>query len=139
MENRSWSSQTGFVLAAAGAAVGLGNIWSFPRYTAQYGAPFLIAYALMAALAGWPLLMAELAAGRETGMGARGTFRRLTGSSLPGVVAETASLLMMGFYSVLGGCCLRYMLLSLAGVFRPVEREGLALPGLLALEPCRYE
>ena len=127
MENRSWSSQTGFVLAAAGAAVGLGNIWSFPRYTAQYGAPFLVAYALMAALAGWPLLMAELAAGRETGMGARGTFRRLTGSSLPGVVAETASLLMMGFYSVLGGCCLRYMLLSLAGAFRPVEREGLAL------------
>lgn len=127
MEKRSWSSQWGFVAAAAGAAVGLGNIWSFPRYLEQHGAPFLAAYLIMAVLAGWPLLMAEIAVGRDTGCGARGAFKELCGSALPGWAAECASLLMMGFYSVLGGCCLRYMLINLAGVFSGGAGGGLGL------------
>ena len=128
MEKQSWSGEWGFILATAGAAVGLGNVWSFPRYMAEKGgAVFLMAYLLLAALVGYPLLMAELALGRETGRRPRGAFRAMGATALGGVLGELASLLMMGFYSVLGGCCIRYMLLNLAGVFRGGSGGSLSL------------
>lgn len=128
MEKQSWSGELGFIIAAAGAAVGLGNIWSFPRYMAQEGGVlFLLIYLIMAALIGYPLLMCELSMGRETGEKPRGAFRAVAGHSTGGVLGELASLLMMGFYSVLGGCCIRYMLENLIAVFRTGDQGGLSM------------
>ena len=128
MEKQSWSGEQGFILAAVGAAVGLGNIWSFPRCVAENGgAVFLAMYLLFAVLAGYPLLMAELALGRETGQRPRGAFKAVGASPLGGILGEAASLLMMGFYSVLGGCCIRYMLKNLAGIFRQGSEGSLSL------------
>lgn len=128
VEKQSWSGEWGFILASAGAAVGLGNVWSFPRYVAERGGgAFLVVYLLLAALVGYPLLMAELSLGRETKRRPRGAFRAVGATALGGVLGELASLLMMGFYSVLGGCCIRYMLYNLFGVFRGGCGAGLSL------------
>jgi len=119
MEKTTWSGDRGFILAAAGAAVGFGNLWSFPRRAAESGgAVFIGIYLLLAALLGLPLLLAELALGRETASSPRDAFRALGGSALGGVLGELASLFMLGFYSVLGGCCLRYALTNLTGALR---------------------
>ncbi|MGE4354324.1 MAG: sodium-dependent transporter [Oscillospiraceae bacterium] len=128
MKKQSWSGTSGFVLAAVGAAVGLGNIWGFPRHMAKGGGLlFLLLYLVLALLVGYPMLLGELSVGRETGKKPRGAFRALTGSAAGGVLGEIASLLMMGFYSVLGGCCIRYMLVNLVGVFKSGDRGGLSL------------
>ncbi|MGI6029479.1 MAG: sodium-dependent transporter [Candidatus Heteroscillospira sp.] len=128
MEKQHWSGEAGFVAAAAGAAVGFGNLWSFPRHIAESGgAVFLIVYLLLAALVGCPLLMAELAVGRETGERPAEAFRAIGAAPLGGVLGQLASLLMMGFYSVLGGCCIRYMFRNLAGAFRGGSSASLSL------------
>ena len=62
-----WASNIGFILAAAGSAVGLGNIWKFPgKVAAAGGGAFLICYALIVLLVGFPVMLAELSIGRST-------------------------------------------------------------------------
>ena len=79
MNNRSsFSGKLGFVLAAAGSAVGLGNIWRFPYLAAQYGGgTFLLVYLIMAVTFGFSLMIAEVAIGRKTGLSAIGAFKSL--------------------------------------------------------------
>ena len=76
MKNRSnFSNKLGFVLAAAGSAVGLGNIWRFPYLAAQYGGgTFLLIYLILAVTFGFTLMIAEIALGRKTGLSAIGAF-----------------------------------------------------------------
>ena len=83
MSNRSnFSSKIGFVLAAAGSAVGLGNIWRFPYLAARYGGgTFLLVYLILAITFGFTLMLAEIAIGRKTGLSAIGAFEK-TGSSI---------------------------------------------------------
>ena len=78
-ENRSsFTGKIGFVLAAAGSAVGLGNIWRFPYLAAKYGGGiFLLVYILLAVTFGFALMTAEIAIGRKTGLSAIGAFNRL--------------------------------------------------------------
>lgn len=128
MEKQHFSGEWGFIMAAAGAAVGLGNIWGFPRcFEGGGGLVFLGIYVLLNVLIGWPLLMAELAVGRDAAVKPRAAFRKLGKSGFGGLLGELASVLMMGFYSVLGGCCLRYMLINLAAVFRGGSGSGTGL------------
>ena len=74
----SFTGKLGFVLAAAGSAVGLGNIWRFPYLAAQYGGGiFLLVYILLAVTFGFALMCAEIAIGRKTGLSAIGAFKAL--------------------------------------------------------------
>ena len=67
----NFSSKLGFVLAASGSAVGLGNIWRFPYLAAQYGGgTFLLIYLILAVTFGFSLMIAEIAIGRKTGLSA---------------------------------------------------------------------
>jgi neurotransmitter:Na+ symporter, NSS family len=77
--NRSnFSGKIGFILAAAGSAVGLGNIWRFPYLAAKYGGgSFLICYIILAVTFGFTLMVAEIAIGRKTGLSAIGAFQKL--------------------------------------------------------------
>ena len=72
-ERSNFSSRLGFVLAAAGSAVGLGNIWRFPYLAAQYGGgTFLLVYLILTVTFGFSLMLAEIAIGRKTGLSAIG-------------------------------------------------------------------
>ena len=74
----SFTGKLGFVLAAAGSAVGLGNIWRFPYLAAKYGGGiFLLVYILLSVTFGFSLMVAEIAIGRKTGLSAIGAFVKL--------------------------------------------------------------
>ena len=79
MNNRSnFTNKIGFVLAAAGSAVGLGNIWRFPYLAAKFGGgTFLLGYIILAVTFGFSLMVAEIAIGRKTGLSAIGAYRAL--------------------------------------------------------------
>ena len=78
-QNRdTWGSKTAFILAAAGSAVGLGNIWGFPTQAGQNGgAAFLVVYLIAVALVGAPVMLAELVVGRNTALNPVGAFKKL--------------------------------------------------------------
>ena len=77
-KHKGFASKLGFVLAASGSAVGLGNLWRFPYLTAQYGGGiFILTYILLAVFFGIFLLMLELAIGRNTGKSVIGAFTKL--------------------------------------------------------------
>jgi len=77
-----WSSRLGFIMAAAGSAVGLGNIWKFPYITGMHGGgAFVLFYLFCIALIGIPLMVAEMIIGRHTRKGPVGAFRRLKGGA----------------------------------------------------------
>ena len=78
-ERGSWGSNIGFLLAAIGSAVGLGNIWGFPYKMGKSGGfTFLLVYLLLAVFVGFSIMMAELAMGRRTGKGTIGTYHTLS-------------------------------------------------------------
>ena len=118
MENNrgSWASNLGFLLAAVGSAVGLGNIWGFPnKMGAGGGFTFLIVYLLLAVFVGMPIMVSELALGRKTGRGVLGAYKKASKKfKWLGFLGILAPFLIMSFYSVLGGYCLQYMSLNLA-------------------------
>ncbi|USD66894.1 sodium-dependent transporter [Vibrio sp. SCSIO 43136] len=107
----TWGSKLGFVMAAAGSAVGLGNIWKFP-YTAgeSGGGAFVAIYLMFVIFIGFSVMLTEFAVGRKTGLSAVGAFkstdRRWT---FVGVMGVLSGLLIMGFYPVVGGWALAYV------------------------------
>ena len=118
----SFSTNFGFMMAAVGSAVGLGNIWKFPYITGEYGGgAFVLVYLLCIALVGLPLMYAELIIGRRGGCDIRGALRNLTRSKGPlgtvfsyvtGFTAVTSAFLMLSFYSVVAGWALYFFVLS---------------------------
>lgn len=110
--NRSnFSSRLGFILAAAGSAVGLGNIWRFPYLAAKYGGgTFLICYIVLAVTFGFTLMTAEIAIGRKTGLSAIGAFKALDKRfGFLGVLAAIVPIIILPYYSVIGGWVLKYI------------------------------
>jgi NSS family neurotransmitter:Na+ symporter len=111
-----WKSRAGFVLAAVGSAVGLGNMWRFPYLTAEGGgAGFVALYLVFTLLVGLPVMLAEVAIGRGSGKSpvqALGHFARAAGSSPAwkglGFVFVAAGFLILSYYSVIAGWTLRY-------------------------------
>lgn len=95
-----WASNIGFILAAAGSAVGLGNIWKFPgKVAAAGGGAFLICYALIVLLVGFPVMLAELSIGRSTQKNVVGAFRRLNpGWSFAGGIGVLTLFVIMSYY-----------------------------------------
>ena len=107
----SFTGKIGFVLAAAGSAVGLGNIWRFPYLAAHYGGGiFLLVYILLAITFGFALMIAEIAIGRKTKLSAIGAFRALDKRfSFVGWLASIVPLIILPYYSVIGGWVMKYI------------------------------
>ncbi len=117
-QREHWGSRLGFILAAAGSAVGLGTLWKFPYVTGQNGGGlFVLVYLLCTLLIGIPLFMAELMLGRRAQRGAVGIFDALSPKSSfwksAGWLGVISSILIMSFYSVVAGWGLNYILMSL--------------------------
>ena len=123
MENNrgQWGSNFGFLMAAVGSAVGLGNIWGFPYKMGMSGGfAFLLVYLVLAALVGVVVMLGELTLGRKTGKGTMGAYIAFSKKySWVGFMGVFSGFLILSFYSVLGGMVMRYMigfLLQLLGL-----------------------
>lgn len=124
-----WSSRAGFVLAAVGSAVGLGNMWRFSYLTAEYGgAAFLVLYLAITLLVGLPVMLAELTLGRGS---QQSPIRALEHYGGPGwrplgAVFVAAGFLILSYYSVIAGWTVRYAFVSIVEGFGgdPVARFG---------------
>ena len=117
-EKRSnFTGKLGFVLAAAGSAVGLGNIWRFPYLAAKYGGGiFLLVYILLALTFGFTLMTAEITLGRKTGLSAIGAFRALNKKyEFAGYLAAAVPAIILPYYSVIGGWVMKYMWAFMSG------------------------
>ena len=117
-EKRSnFTGKIGFVLAAAGSAVGLGNIWRFPYLAAEYGGGiFLLVYIILAVTFGFALMCAEIAIGRKTGLSAIGAFKALDRRfSFVGWVASIVPMIILPYYSVIGGWVTKYITVFASG------------------------
>ena len=113
----SFTGKLGFVLAAAGSAVGLGNIWRFPYLAAEYGGGmFLLTYIILAVTFGFALMVAEIALGRKTGLSAIGAFGALSKKhSFIGYLAAIVPIIILPYYSVIGGWVLKYLAMFVSG------------------------
>lgn len=113
-----FSSRLGFVLAAAGSAVGLGNIWGFPTQVASNGgAAFVFVYIILAFLLAYPVLMAELVIGRATRSNMVDALEKISGSKIgraTGVWGFVTVSLILAFYSLVAGWMLAYFLETIA-------------------------
>ncbi len=107
----SFTGKIGFVLAAAGSAVGLGNIWRFPYLAAKYGGGiFLLVYIALSVTFGFSLMVAEIAIGRKTKQSPVGAFRLLDKRfSFVGVLAAVVPAIILPYYSVIGGWVMKYI------------------------------
>lgn len=117
-ENRStFSGKLGFILAAAGSAVGLGNIWRFPYLAAKYGGGiFLLVYLILALTFGFALMSAEIALGRKTGLSVVGAFKALDKRfAWVGYLAALVPVIILPYYSVIGGWVTKYLFVYLTG------------------------
>lgn len=113
----SFTSRIGFVLAAAGSAVGLGNLWRFPYLAAKYGGgTFLFLYLIFAVTFGFSMVIAEIALGRKTGKSVIGAFASLDKRfTFLGYLAAVVPIIILPYYSVIGGWVVKYMFSYLGG------------------------
>jgi NSS family neurotransmitter:Na+ symporter len=113
----SFTGKIGFVLAAAGSAVGLGNIWRFPYLAAEYGGGmFLLTYIILSLTFGFTLMVAEIAIGRKTGLSPIGAFQKLSKKfTFVGYLASIVPLLILPYYSVIGGWVAKYLFTYVTG------------------------
>ena len=113
----SFSGSIGFVLAAAGSAVGLGNLWRFPYLAAQYGGGiFLLVYLILVVTFGFTLLMMELAIGRKTGVSCIDAYKKLDKRfGFLGYLAAIVPIIILPYYSVIGGWVIKYMVTFFTG------------------------
>lgn len=116
-ERSSFSGRVGFVLAAAGSAVGLGNIWRFPYLAAKYGGGiFLLVYLILAITFGFALMITEIALGRKTGLSCIGAYRTLNSKfRFLGWLASLVPIIITPYYCVIGGWVIKYFFEFLRG------------------------
>lgn len=116
-QRSSFTSKIGFVLAAAGSAVGLGNLWRFPYLAAQYGGgTFLLVYLILAVTFGFALMVAEIAIGRKTGLSAIGAFKALDKRfRFLGILTSIVPIIILPYYSVIGGWVIKYFVTFILG------------------------
>ena len=117
-QNRdSFSSKLGFVFAAAGSAVGLGNLWRFPYLAAKYGGGiFIFVYLLLAISFGFTLMTTEIAIGRKTGLSAVGAFKKLDKRfGFVGYLGCIVPFIITPYYCVIGGWVIKYMIAFITG------------------------
>ena len=122
----SFTGKIGFVLAAAGSAVGLGNIWRFPYLAAKYGGGiFLLVYLILAVTFGFALMCAEIAIGRKTGQSAINAFGTLNKKyKFIGVLASVIPAIILPYYSVIGGWVSKYLAVFVSGGIHDAAADG---------------
>ena len=128
MNRENWGSRFGFIMAAAGSAIGLGNVWRFPYVAGENGGgAFLLIYLVIVAVFGFSLAMTEIALGRATQRNPVGAFRALGGRRwMPaGFLGVAAGFVILSFYSVVGGWTLAYALKSLSGQLADQDAQAL--------------
>lgn len=116
-ERSSFSGGLGFVLAAAGSAVGLGNLWRFPYLAAQYGGGiFILVYLVLVVTFGFSLLMLEIGVGRKTKLSAIKAYKKLDKRfGFLGYLAAIVPIIILPYYCVIGGWVIRYTLTFISG------------------------
>jgi NSS family neurotransmitter:Na+ symporter len=116
-----WGSKIGFVLAAAGSAIGLGNIWRFPYVTGENGgAAFVLLYIIFIVLIGVPVMLSELTIGRHAQRNPVGAFRKIAPKSLwplVGLMGVVTGIGILSYYSVIAGWTFGYFIKALSGNF----------------------
>ena len=124
-KREQWGSKLGFILAASGSAVGLGNIWKYPHMAGQNGgAAFTIVYLVCILVVGLPILLGELVIGRNTQLSPVGAFNILADKSnwkWVGFLGVASAFVILSFYGVVGGWTLRYTVYSLSGGFESLS------------------
>ncbi|NVJ91636.1 MAG: sodium-dependent transporter [Methylocystaceae bacterium] len=139
-----WGSRLGFVLAAAGSAVGLGNIWKFPYMTGQNGGgAFLIIYLFFVFTIGLSVMLAEFAIGRAAQRNPIGAFAVLKGKAWPlvGAIGMIAGFLILSFYSVVAGWTIAYIVKMASGTLvGDADALGAAFGSFISdpVEPILY-
>ena len=124
-DNRAqWGSKFGFIMAAAGSAVGLGNIWRFPYLTGENGgAAFVLVYIICVVLVAVPMLINEIAIGRLTGKNPVGAVQKLGGNkvwiALVGVLPLIVTFVVLSYYSTIAGWTVGYIFTSLFSINIP--------------------
>nr|WP_320050875.1 sodium-dependent transporter [uncultured Desulfuromonas sp.] len=132
MTQRSqWASRLGFILAASGSSIGLGNIWKFPYVAGQNGGgAFVLVYLLSILLVGIPIMMAEFLLGREGGKDAIGSFATLAGRKslwcLVGWAGVIAAFILLSFYAVVAGWCFDYVLKAASGALHHLSDQQIS-------------
>lgn len=127
-QRENWGSRIGFILAAAGSAIGLGNIWRFPYLVGMNGgAAFVVVYLLLIAIVGSTVMLAEFALGRAARKTPVAAFWGLSGShtwTLVGWIATLAGgFIILSYYNVIGGWTLKYIVGSLTDLI-PLAADG---------------
>ena len=124
----SFSGKIGYVLAVAGSAVGLGNIWRFPYLAAKYGGGiFLLVYLILTVSFGYVLIMSETALGRMTRkspVGAFQTFGKTKSFKIGGWLNAIIPMLIVPYYSSIGGWVIKYLAEYLKGNVQTVAQDG---------------
>lgn len=122
----NFSGKLGFVLAAAGSAVGLGNLWRFPYLAAKYGGGvFLLSYLILAVTFGFTLMIGEIALGRKTGLSAIGAFEKLNKKyAFIGYLASIVPVIILPYYSVIGGWVVKYFVAFVSGSCSVAAKDG---------------
>ena len=118
-ERKGFGTNFGFLMAAVGSAVGLGNIWGFPnKMGASGGFTFLIIYLVLAVLCGFIVMVGELAIGRKTGKGAVEAYHVLSKKfKWMGWMGILSAFFILFFYCALGGYCIKYVVLNVGDLF----------------------
>ena len=130
-----WSGRLGFILAATGSAIGLGNLWKFPYITHENnGGAFVLVYIVCVAVVGVPIMMAEILMGRRTQLSPVGAFRAMSqgrpGSGLwqgVGFLGVAAGFTILSYYSVVAGWTIHYTWLSLTGQLNELAADPAVL------------
>ncbi|MTI16187.1 sodium-dependent transporter [Rhodobacteraceae bacterium RKSG542] len=144
MQREQWGSRFGFIMAAAGSAVGLGNIWKFPYLAGtEGGGAFVALYLIIMATMGVALIMTEIALGRRAKANPVGTFLKLGGKRWTGVgiLAVFTGTIILSYYSVVGGWTIAYLVKSIFGTLSAAPEElGTQFGGLVGgvAEPIIY-
>lgn len=122
----SFTGKIGFVLAAAGSAVGLGNIWRFPYLAAKYGGgTFLIVYIILSITFGFALMITEIAIGRKTGLSVIGAYHKLDKRFKPLCwLAAAVPIIIFPYYCVIGGWVTKYSALFLTNQMDAAASDG---------------
>lgn len=118
-ERGQWGSSFGFIMAAVGSAVGLGNLWGFPyKMGVGGGFAFLLIYLALAIFVGFVIMLGELTIGRKTGKSVLGAYQQLGKKcTILGVMGVLSPGLILGFYTMLGGYCIKYAIANLGDAF----------------------
>ena len=125
-KQNQWTSRLGFLLAAAGAAIGLGNLWKFPYLMGRNGGfPFLIAYLIFIVLLGVPVMMLEMSLGRYSGKDPVSSYKKVhPRAGIAGFTGVLAAFIILSYYSVIGGWILKYIFSYLTTFSAPANFDA---------------